>query len=223
MLPTGSRTVGWREALLDQCSVPPDHSDLRDLKVLLADEDEGALRITSALVRDLGHQVSEMAIGLQEAAEVIARDDPDLSIVVVYQNNSYALDLIEEIAEYARGPVIALVDDEKPDFVAQAASRGIWAYARTGTAESIQSAIEVAMRRHAEQRALTEQVQRLESALERRAMIERAKGIIMERHNLSEREAFDRLRDHARSRNRTVVDVAASVSEGHALLPKGRD
>jgi AmiR/NasT family two-component response regulator len=206
-------------------SAPHDDSDLHELKVLLADEDEGALRITAALVRDLGHQVSEMAIGLHEAAEVIARDDPDLSIVVVYQsdNDGYALDLIEEIGEYARGPVIALVDEEDPAFVARAASRGIWAYARMGTAESIQSAIEVAMRRHAEQRALTEQVQRLESALERRAMIERAKGIIMERHNLSEREAFDRLRDHARSRNRTVVDVAASVSEGHALLPKARD
>jgi response regulator NasT len=204
-------------------SAPPDDSDLRDLKVLLADEDEGALRITAALVRELGHQVAEMAIGVQEAADVIARDDPDLSIVVVYEDDDNALDLIEEIAEYARGPVIALVDREDPAFVAQAASRGIWAYARTGAAESIQAAIEVAMRRHAEQRALTEQVQRLESALERRAMIERAKGIIMERHNVSEREAFDRLRDHARSRNRTVVDVAASVSEGHALLPKARD
>jgi response regulator NasT len=174
-------------------------------------------------VRELGHRVSEMAIGLQEAAEVIARDEPDVSIVVVYHNDGYALELIEEIVEYARGPVIALVDEEDPGFVAQAASRGIWAYARAGTAESIQAAIEVAVRRHAEKRALAEQVQRLETALERRAMIERAKGIIMERHNVSEREAFDRLRDHARSRNRTVVDVAASVSEGHALLPKARD
>jgi AmiR/NasT family two-component response regulator len=200
-----------------------DDSDLRDLKVLLADEDEGALRITAGLVRDLGHRVSEMAIGLQQAAEVIARDDPDVSIVVVSRDDGYALDLIDEIGEYARGPVIALVDKEDPAFVAQAAERGIWAYARLGTVESIQSAIEVAMRRHAESRALTEQVQRLESALERRAMIERAKGIIMERQSVSEREAFDRLRDHARSRNRTVVDVAASVSEGHALLPKGRD
>jgi AmiR/NasT family two-component response regulator len=204
-------------------SEPPEDHDLRELKVLLADEDEGALRITAALLRDLGHQVSEMAIGLQEAAEIIARDDPDLSIVVVYRDGGFALDLIEEIVEYARAPVIALVDHEDADFVAQAASRGIGAYARTGTAESIQSAIEVAMRRHAEKRALTEQVQRLESALERRAMIERAKGIIMERHNVSEREAFDRLRDHARSRNRTVVDVAASVAEGHALLPKAGD
>jgi AmiR/NasT family two-component response regulator len=198
-------------------------SETRALKVLLADQDEGALRIAAALVRELGHEVAEMAIGMQEAADVIARDDPDLSMVVVYEDDGYALDLIEEIAEFARGPVIAIVDKEDPEFVAAAAKRGISAYARDGLADSIQSAIEVAMRRHAEKRELVEQVQRLESALERRALIERAKGILMERHNVSDREAFDRLRDHARSRNRTVVDVAASVAEGHALLPKARD
>jgi len=193
------------------------------LKVLLADQDEGALRIAAVLVRDLGHEVTEMAIGMPEAAEVIARDDPDLSMVVVYEDDAYALGLIEEIAEFARGPVIAIVDKEDPEFVRAAAERGIYAYAREGMAESIQSAIEVAMRRHAEKRRLVEQVQRLESALERRALIERAKGILMERHNVSDREAFDRMRDHARSRNRTVVEVAASVAEGHALLPKARD
>jgi response regulator NasT len=201
-----------------------DHDgDLRGMKVLLADQDEGALRIAAALVRDLGHEVTELAVGVEEAAEVIARDDPDLSIVVVYEDDSYALDLIEEIAEYARGPVIAMVEKEDPEFVSAAAKRGIYAYAREGMADSIQSAIEVAVRRQAEKRELAEQVERLETALERRALIERAKGILMERHNIGEREAFDRLRDHARSRNRTVVDVSASVAEGHALLPKARD
>ena len=201
-----------------------DHDgDLRGMKVLLADQDEGALRIAAALVRDLGHEVAELAVGVQEAAELIARDDPDLSIVVVYEDDSYALDLIEEIAEYARGPVIAMVAKEEPEFVSAAAKRGIYAYAREGMADSIQSAIEVAVRRQAEQRELAEHVERLETALERRALIERAKGILMERHNIGEREAFDRLRDHARSRNRTVVDVSASVAEGHALLPKARD
>jgi response regulator NasT len=200
-----------------------DHSDHRRLRVLLADQDEGALRITAALVRELGHEVSEMAIGVQEVAEVIARDDPDLSMVVVYKDDGYALDLIEEISEFARGPVIAIMEKEDPEFVGAAAERGIYAYAREGMADSIQSAIEVAMRRHADKRRLAEQVERLESALERRALIERAKGILMERHNVDERAAFERLRDHARSRNRTVVDVAASVAEGHALLPKARD
>jgi AmiR/NasT family two-component response regulator len=197
--------------------------DLRALKVLLADQDEGALRIAAALVRGLGHDVTEMAIGVHEAADVIAADDPDLSIVVVYEDDAYALDLIEEITEFARGPVIAMIEKEDPDFVSEAAKRGIYAYAREGMADSIQSAIEVAIRRHDDQRRLVEQVERLETALERRALIERSKGILMERHGVGEREAFDLLRSHARSRNRTVVDVAASVAEGHALLPKARD
>ena len=201
-----------------------DHDgDLRGMKVLLADQDEGALRIAAALVRDLGHEVAELAVGVEEAAEVIARDDPDLSIVVVYEDDSYALDLIEEIAEYARGPVIAMVEKEDPEFVSAAAQRGIYAYAREGMADSIQSAIEVAVRRHAEKRELAEHVERLETALERRALIERAKGILMERHDIDDRMAFQQLREHARSNNRTVVDVASAVTEGHALLRKARD
>jgi AmiR/NasT family two-component response regulator len=200
-----------------------DPGELRTLKVLLADQDPGALRIAAARVRDLGHEVAEVAIGVQEAADVIARDDPDISIVVVYDDWDYALGLIEEITEFARGPVIAIVEREDPGFVSEAAKRGIYAYAREGMAESIQSAIEVAVRRNDERRRLVEQVERLESALERRALIERAKGILMERHGIDDREAFDRLRRHARSRNRTVVDVSESVAEGHALLPKAQD
>ena len=75
------------------------------------------------------------------------------------------------------------------------------------------------MRRHAETEHLAEQVGRLESALERRARIERAKGILMERHGLGEREAFEVLRSHARSRSRSVVSIAEAVVDGHALLP----
>ncbi len=49
-------------------------------------------------------------------------------------------------------------------------------------------------------------------------MIERAKGILMERFGVGEREAFERLRAHARSQSLTVVAVAQAVTDGHALL-----
>jgi AmiR/NasT family two-component response regulator len=193
------------------------------LRVLLADEDKGALKVIAAQVRELGHKPTEIAVDLREAAEAIARDDPDLAIVVVYRDDGHALDLIEEINAYSTGPVIALLDREDAEFVAEAADRGIFAYARQETTESIQAAIEVAMRRWRDQHELNEQVERLEGALQRRALIERAKGILMERHDVDERAAFSLLRDHARSNNRTVVDVAAAVAEGHALLRKARD
>jgi AmiR/NasT family two-component response regulator len=195
----------------------------RALRVLLADEDPGALRIIAGQVRELGHEPTEIAVDLREAAEAIARDDPDLTIVAVYRQDRHALNLIEEINAYSTGPVIALLDHEDPDFVAEAAERGIFAYARQETTDSIQAAIEVAMRRWRDHHELGEQIERLEGALERRALIERAKGILMERHDLDDRAAFELLREHARSNNRMVVDVASAVTEGHALLRKARD
>jgi AmiR/NasT family two-component response regulator len=196
----------------------------RSLRILLADQDPGALKLTASQIRELGHTPTEIAVSLREAADAIAEDDPDLTIVVLYgDDDEYALDLIEEINAYSSGPVIALLDREDPQFVAAAAERGIFAYARQETTESIQAAIEVATRRAREQRELSEQVERLESAIQRRALIERAKGILMERHAISDRAAFDLLREHARSNNRTVVDVAAAVTEGHALLRKASD
>jgi AmiR/NasT family two-component response regulator len=86
----------------------------------------------------------------------------------------------------------------------------------------VQAAIEVAMRRYREARRLSEKVEQLETALERRMVIERAKGILMERHGVDERAAFELLRDHARGSSQRVVDVAQAVVGGHALLPRSR-
>jgi AmiR/NasT family two-component response regulator len=192
----------------------------RNLTVLLADEDERALESLAAVVKNLGHDVTPFAVSVQEAAELIVREDPDLAIVVVHANDDHALALIGEAVETASGPVIAqLRDRDDVDFVARAAERGISAYVDSGDAQSVQAAIEVAIRRYREAARLSEKVGQLESALDRRAVIERAKGIVMERHGVGEREAFERLREHARSGSRRVVDVAQAVVDGHGLLP----
>jgi response regulator NasT len=188
------------------------------LRILTADEDEAALRRTSTMLGELGHEVTATAVDLAQVTEAVAREDPELSVVVVHHDDQHALDLIEEITAFAAGPVIALLAVEDPEFVRRAADRGLYAAVRGGQPEAMQGAIEVAMSRHAENQQLAEHVGRLQSALERRALIERAKGILMERHSVGEREAFDRLRSHARSHNRTVIDVAAAITDGHELL-----
>jgi response regulator NasT len=192
------------------------------LRVLVADEDVHALEQTTVLLRHLGHEVTGLAVDVGEAADRIAREDPDLAVVVVHRDDEHALNLIEELNEYASGPVVALMHGHDPDFISRAAERGVSAYASSVTRESVQAAIDVAMARHAEVRALEEHVSRLEGALERRAVIERAKGILMERHRLSERQAFERIRSHARANNRRVIDVAEEIGEGR-VPPDGRD
>jgi AmiR/NasT family two-component response regulator len=194
-------------------------TEVRSLRILAADEDEAALRDTASILRELGHEVTEFAIGTAEIAAAIAREDPDLSVVVVHNDDEHALNLIDEIVSFSSGPVVALLDQEDPEFVREAAERGIHAYARPIAPETVQSSLEVALRRHAEQAKLTEAVDQLENAMERRAIIERAKGILMERHSADERAAFELLRARARSSNLSVVELARAVLEGHALLP----
>ena len=134
----------------------------------------------------LGHQVTATAVDLAEVTEAVAREDPELSVVVVHNDDEHALDLIEEISAFSGGPVIALISRRRrATSCARAAERGISAVARDGDADALRDAIEVACRRHAESTRLSEQVDRLETALERRAVIERAKGILMERHGVS--------------------------------------
>jgi len=184
---------------------------LAPVRLVAADEDEAALRRTVALLEELGHDVTECAASVSEACAAIERDDPDAAIVVVHDDLEHALDLIDELSEVVAGPVVALVNGTDATFAEQAAERGIDALASDGSAEAVQGAIEVAVRRHAERARLTEQVGQLEHALERRAVIERAKGILMERHGIGERAAFEQLRAQARSRSITVVALAGEV------------
>ena len=192
----------------------------RNLRVLIADENKDALHRLHAVLEGLGHEVTPYAVSVSEAAEMIAREDPQVAIVVMHHDDEHALALIGEAVEYASGPVIAQLHDADVDFLSRAAERGISAYVESLDPESIQAAIEVAMRRYREASRLHEKVEQLESALARRGVIERAKGILMERHGVDEREAFEMLRDQARSTGTRVVQVAQAVLDGHSLLPR---
>src|SRR5215207_8435349 len=191
-----------------------------NLRVLIDDENESALEQLRGTLERLGHEVIPFAVSVREAAELIAREDPNLTVVMVHQDDEHALTLIAEAVEFASGPVIATVRDGDADFLARAAEHGIAAYVQGTEPEAVQGAIEVALRRYRETAQLAGKVDELQNALQRRVVIERAKGILMERHAADERQAFELLRDNARASSRRVVEVAQSVVDGHALLPR---
>ena len=195
-------------------------ADTKNLKVLVADEDHAALDNVARLLDRLGHTVCARAVGVSEVSRQIEQDEPNVALVKLHDDDEHALELIDEIAEEAACPVIALMEVPEPGFIARAAKRGIYAYVQPVTAETVQGAIEVAMRRHAEQQELSEEVGQLEGAIQRRAVIERAKGILMERHGLDDTTAFEMLRSHARANNRKLVEIAGAVADGHLLLPR---
>lgn len=195
----------------------------RGLRVLIADEDEPALQALANVLEGLGHVVTPFAVSVVEAAEIIAREDPEVAFVAVHRDDEHALALIGESVEFASGPVIAQVSQCDTEFVARAAERGISAWVDSNEPEAVQAAIEVAVRRYREASQLADKVTQLETALQRRAVIERAKGILMERHSRDDRGAFELMREQARSTSRPVVEVAQAVLDGHALLPRTRE
>jgi response regulator NasT len=161
----------------------------------------------------LGHDVIAREASLAHVGALTAVERPDVAFVIVHEGTDKALAMIGEIVHEAACPVIAVLDVEDRDFINQAAARGIFAYIAHGDdLQETQSAIDIVLRRFAEYRDL-------EGAFGRRAITERAKGILMERHSIDEQEAFNMLRSHARRTNRKLVDVAEAVAIGHAMLP----
>ena len=189
------------------------YRDTEHLRVLIANERRDRLALVAPIVASLGHEVIAREVEVDDVGAVTARERPDVALVGLGQSSDHALTLIEKIVHEATCPVIVLIHAPDPAFVKEASKRGIFAYITDAGAQEWQSSIDIVLRRFAEYHDL-------EGAFGRRALIERAKGILMERHTVDEDAAFALLRDHARTANRKLVDIATAVVDGHALLPK---
>lgn len=189
--------------------------DVLRLRVLVADGPGVRLDEVTRTVADLGHEVIARESSLYDVAQITAAEHPDVAVVIVHEGTTKALALIDRIVHEATCPVIAVLDVQDRHFINEAAKRGIFAYISGGEdAQEMQSAIDIVLRRFAEYHDL-------EGAFGRRALTERAKGILMERHHIDEEAAFVMLRDEARRSNRKLVDIADSVVTVRSLLPAG--
>jgi len=183
------------------------------LRVLIANHGSERFEQVTKVVGDLGHDVLARQASLEEVGAATAAERPDLVIVIVDESSERALALIGRMVREAASPVIAILDVDDREFITEAAKRGIFAYIKgREDLDELQNSIDIALRRFAEYHSL-------EGAFSRRAVTERAKGILMERHSIDERKAFNLLRQHARRTNRKIVDVAEAVIASHQLLP----
>jgi len=187
----------------------------RKLRVLVTDGPAERQDDATRTLTLLGHEVVGAGASFDAVGQATAAELPDVALVIVGEPSGEALDPIRTIVRESTCPVIAILDSPDPAFIDQAARRGIFSYIlHPGDKEEMQSSMDIALQRFAEYQAL-------EGAFERRAVTERAKGILMERHSIDEQQAFHLIRKHARGTNRKVVDVAGSVLASHALLSSG--
>jgi response regulator NasT len=187
--------------------------ETKHLRVLIANERKDRLALVAPIVVALGHEVIAREIDVHDVGPATARERPDVALVGLGESSEHALELIDKIVREASCPVIVLLHARDPEFISEASKRGVFAHISDADVEDWQSAIEIVLRRFAE-------YQDLQGAFGRRSLIERAKGILMERHGIDETSAFEMLREQSRVDNRKLIDLATAVVDGHRLLPK---
>ena len=188
----------------------------QSLRVLVANEDRTRLEVLAKVAAGLGDDVVAREVVPAEIAAAARQVEPDVALVGLHDHHTeHALELIGEIVREGICPVIAVLDREDPEFIEAAAESGIFAYVTSLEPDALSGALDVAVRRYGQTVAL-------EGAIARRAVIERAKGVLMERHAVDQAAAFDMLREHARSSGQKVIDISEALLRSHPLLPERR-
>jgi len=192
---------------------------MEQLRVLIADDDTLARQSLKEQVESLGHQVVGEAANGKQALDLAARLKPDLAILDVKMPGTDGLEAARGITEHDRVPVIVLTAFDDEEFVEEANHAGVLAYLLKPTdVKRLKAASGIALSRFHELETLRGEVEDLKQALETRKLVERAKGILMDRLGLNEADAFKRLQKKARDTNRKLGDVARAVIEANELM-----
>ncbi|MDI7275490.1 MAG: response regulator [Anaerolineae bacterium] len=185
------------------------------MRILIAD-DEAIIRLgLKATLEAMGHQVVGVAADGASAIELARTALPDLVILDIKMPGIDGLDAAEAISRERPVPIVILTAYSSPDLVGRAASLAIHGYlVKPIRPVELGPALEIAVSRFEQARALRQQAADLQEALRSRQVIERAKLRLMESRGLSEGEALRWLRARARRQRRSMREVSDEVLRG---------
>lgn len=151
--------------------------------------------------------------------ERIAQLQPDL---IIADSESDARDVLEHVViatRDARRPIVLFTEDDKPASMDAALEAGVSAYIVAGLqAERVKPVLDVALARFRREQKLLDELSDTRQKLADRKTLDRAKGLLMKRHNLTEDQAYQRLRSLAMNKNLKLVDVAQRLLDVEDLL-----
>lgn len=183
------------------------------LQVLIANERDDRLDSITAIVEGLGHEIVGRDKNVSAIGPLSRSTGAEVALVGVGLDDEHALEQISAIVHEAACPVIALLDVEDRRYIEEAAKRGVFAYVVLDDDETseLQGALDITLRRFAEFR-------NLQGAFGRRAIIEQAKGILMERNAIDADAAFALMKSHSQQTGKKLGEVALAITQTHQLL-----
>jgi len=182
------------------------------LRALIAD-DESVIRMdVREMLTEAGHEVAAEATTGDEAVAKARSERPDIAIVDIKMPGMDGIDAARVMIEEEICPVVLLTAYSDADLVARAKDAGVFGYVTKPFEErDLFPAIEIARGRFEEVMGLKREVSSLEEAIETRKLVEQAKGILMETHGLTEREAYRRIQQESMNRRKTMREIAEAV------------
>lgn len=182
------------------------------MRILIA-EDETIIRLDlRALLERAGFEVCAEARDGIEAVELARSERPDLAVLDVKMPRLDGIEAARRIIAERPIPIVMLTAYGQDELVSRAVEAGVFGYlVKPFREQDLVPAIQTARARHEELAALREEAESLAEALAARKSIERAKGLLMEKEGLSERDAFERLRRASQISGRPLKVVADAL------------
>lgn len=192
---------------------------MRSLRVVIAEDEPLVTQTLTEQLRHLGHRVIGEAANGEEVVNMVLDARPDLVIMDIKMPKLSGLQASRAIMEKAPVPIILLTAYTDDAFIEEAASVGAMAYLVKPVDErDLVPAIRLAVSQFEQLQSLRREVDDLREALETRKLVERAKGVLMRRLNLTEEEAFNRIQRQARNRQAKMRDIARAIIEADEIM-----
>jgi len=182
------------------------------MRILIA-EDETIIRLDlKQLLERAGYDVVAEAKDGEEAVALARSEEPELAILDVKMPKLDGIEAARRILEERPVPIVMLTAYGQQELVARAVEAGVFGYlVKPFREQDLLPAIAAARARHEELQALRAEAESLADALAARKVIEQAKGLLMEKEQLSEGEAFARLRKASQASGRPLKAIAEAV------------
>jgi response regulator NasT len=198
---------------------------MNSLRIAVADDEPDMRQYFQKLLPRLGHQVVAVAENGRELIQQCRTVEPDLVITDIKMPDLDGIDAAVQLYQIRPVPVILVSAFHDPDLIERAEADHILGYLVKPIKQAdLEPTIALAMRRFEQFQALRQEATDLRQALEDRKVIERAKGILMQRAQLDEQEAFRQLQELASEQSQKLIEVARRIVMGEgAIEPAGRE
>jgi AmiR/NasT family two-component response regulator len=192
---------------------------MEPLKAVIAEDEQLTRTIIRARLEKLGHIVVAEAGDGAQAIEAARAHKPDVIIMDIKMPVMDGIEAARIILSETPCAILFLSSFNEQELVEQASETGALAYLmKPFRKEDLAPALEMAVRRYKQIKSQQKEIDELKETLETRKIIERAKGILMDRHHMSEEEAFKRIHFQARNQNKKMREIAQSIVTAAELI-----